>query len=38
MAKITLIGAGSGTFARRLLTDILSWPELEESEFPRHGH
>ncbi|HEY8743547.1 MAG TPA: alpha-galactosidase [Chloroflexota bacterium] len=33
MAKIALIGAGSGTFARRLLTDILSWPELEESEF-----
>ena len=33
MAKITLIGAGSGTFARRLLTDILSWPELQESEF-----
>ena len=33
MAKIALIGAGSGTFARRLITDILSWSELEESEF-----
>ncbi|HEV7213728.1 MAG TPA: alpha-galactosidase [Chloroflexota bacterium] len=33
MAKVTLVGAGSGTFARRLITDILSWPELADSEF-----
>jgi alpha-galactosidase len=31
--KIALIGAGSATFARRLLGDLLSWPELEASEF-----
>ena len=29
MPKITLIGAGSHAFARRLLTDILTWPSLE---------
>ncbi len=28
MPKIALIGAGSVVFARRLTTDILSWPEL----------
>lgn len=31
MAKIALIGAGSHTFARRLITDILSYPELRNS-------
>ena len=31
MAKITLIGAGSTVFTKRLLTDILSFPELAES-------
>jgi alpha-galactosidase len=31
MAKIVLIGAGSHTFARRLITDILCFPELQES-------
>ena len=29
MPKITLIGAGSHVFARRLLTDILTWPSLQ---------
>ena len=29
MAKIVLIGAGSHVFARRLITDILSYPELQ---------
>jgi alpha-galactosidase len=33
MPKIALIGAGSATFSRRLLGDLLSWPELQESEF-----
>ena len=28
MTKITFIGAGSTVFARRLLTDLLSFPEL----------
>jgi alpha-galactosidase len=31
MAKIVLIGAGSHTFARRLITDILCFPELRDS-------
>lgn len=31
MPKITLIGAGSTVFARALMTDILSFPELSES-------
>jgi alpha-galactosidase len=31
MAKIVLIGAGSHVFARRLITDILSYPELRDS-------
>jgi len=30
MPKITLIGAGSVVFARRLTLDILTWPELAE--------
>ena len=33
MPKIALIGAGSATFSRRLLADLLSWPELEDAEF-----
>ena len=31
MAKITFIGAGSTVFARNLLSDILSFPELQGS-------
>ncbi len=31
MAKISLIGAGSATFARRLLQDIVCMPELSDS-------
>ena len=31
MAKITFIGAGSTVFAKNLLGDILSLPELAES-------
>lgn len=33
MAKITFIGAGSVVFAKRLLIDILSYPELSSSEI-----
>jgi len=33
MAKITFIGAGSVVFAKRLLMDILSHPELGDSEI-----
>ena len=33
MAKIAFIGAGSVTFARRILTDILTWPEHAESSL-----
>ena len=31
MPKITLIGAGSHVFARNLITDILTWPSLQDS-------
>lgn len=31
MPKIAMIGAGSVVFAKRLVTDILSWPELQSS-------
>ena len=31
--KIAMIGAGSVVFAKRLLTDLLSWPALQESEI-----
>jgi alpha-galactosidase len=31
MAKIVLIGAGSHTFARHLITDIVSYPELRDN-------
>jgi alpha-galactosidase len=33
MPKIAMIGAGSFVFARRLTADILSWPELHDSEL-----
>jgi len=33
MPKITLIGAGSFGFGRRLLADVLSFPELSESRI-----
>ncbi len=33
MAKITYIGAGSTVFARQLLIDVLSFPELKESHI-----
>ena len=33
MPKIAMIGAGSVVFAKRLLTDILTWPSLQESEI-----
>ena len=31
MPKVAMIGAGSVVFAKRLTTDILSWPELQDS-------
>lgn len=31
MVKVAMIGAGSVVFASRLATDILSWPELQDS-------
>jgi len=31
MAKIVIIGAGSHVFAKRLITDVLSYPELRDS-------
>lgn len=36
MTKIAFIGAGSTVFARRLLTDILSFPELAGAEVALH--
>jgi alpha-galactosidase len=36
MTKITFLGAGSTVFARHLLTDILSFPELAESQVALH--
>ncbi|MFP6574179.1 MAG: alpha-glucosidase/alpha-galactosidase [Pirellulaceae bacterium] len=36
MPKICLIGAGSTTFAKRLLSDILLTPGLQESEIALH--
>jgi len=36
MAKITFIGAGSTVFAKNLLGDILSYPELANSEIALH--
>jgi alpha-galactosidase len=31
MPKVTVIGAGSFVFARRLVTDLLTWPSLQDS-------
>jgi alpha-galactosidase len=31
MLKITVIGAGSFVFARRLVTDVLTWPSLQDA-------
>ena len=31
MTQITIIGAGSFVFARRLITDILTWPSLQDA-------
>jgi len=31
MTKITIIGAGSHVFSRRLISDILTWPSLREA-------
>ena len=31
MAKIVLIGAGSHTFSKHLITDIVFYPELRDS-------
>jgi len=36
MAKITLVGAGSTVFARNLIGDILSFPELADSTIALH--
>ena len=36
MSKITFIGAGSTIFAKRLLVDILSFPELANSIISLH--
>jgi alpha-galactosidase len=36
VARITMIGAGSATFARMLLGDILSYPELRDVEVVLH--
>ena len=36
MTKIAFLGAGSTVFARHLLTDILSYPELAESQIALH--
>ena len=31
MPKIAIVGAGSFVFARRLITDVLTWPSLQDS-------
>ncbi len=36
MTKIAFLGAGSTVFARRLLTDILTFPELAEAQVALH--
>ena len=33
MPRITFVGAGSTVFARNLIGDILSYPELQDSEI-----
>ena len=37
MAKIVLVGAGSHFFARNIITDILSYPELGDSTITLVG-
>jgi alpha-galactosidase len=36
MPKVTFLGAGSTVFAKHLMGDILTFPELAESEFALH--
>ena len=36
MAKICLIGAGSTVFAKNILSDVLSNPELADSDIRLH--
>jgi alpha-galactosidase len=36
MSKITFIGAGSAVFTKRLLVDVLSYPELAEATISLH--
>src|SRR5438128_8500973 len=31
--KVAMIGAGSVVFAKRLMTDLLSWPSLQHAEI-----
>ena len=38
MAKIVLIGAGSHFFARNIITDVLSYPALQDSTITLVGH
>ena len=33
MPKIALVGAGSATFSRRLIADMLCWPSLQDAEI-----
>ena len=33
MPKIALVGAGSATFSRRLIADVLCWPSLRDAEI-----
>ena len=36
MTKITFVGAGSTVFAKNLLGDILSYPELQDATISLH--
>ncbi|GAA3171001.1 hypothetical protein [Nonomuraea roseoviolacea] len=36
MARIVLVGAGSITFAKNLLSDLLTFPELSDSTIVLH--
>jgi len=36
MARVVFVGAGSTVFARNLMGDILSWPELASSTIVLH--
>jgi len=38
MAKIVLIGAGSHTFSKHLITDVISYPELRDSTICLMDH